>query len=149
VRCGGLTFQFARFFKDEKQTSILGEDRAGTRKTAIDAWVWNRGDSVRAYDPHVFAASNKNGEQVSFLSSDEIGTYVAGHRDLLQDQSREARERDRQQVMARREYAGTHILPGVSGGRKILVPDNDRDLDQGITLFCGDHRLGRLHRQGH
>lgn len=44
------------------------------------------------------------------------------------------------------EYAGGKLLPGASGGRRILVPDNDKRLSEGVTLFCGETRLGLLHK---
>ncbi|MBI4503816.1 MAG: hypothetical protein HY700_21970 [Gemmatimonadetes bacterium] len=56
------------------------------------------------------------------------------------------RDRSKQEVLARMEYAGGKLLPGASGGRRILVPDNDKRLSEGVTLFCGETRLGLLHK---
>jgi len=147
VRCGGLTFQFARFSKDEGHHPLMGQPIEGSEKTSIDIWIWNRTDSARMYDPHVLAATNDQGIQITFWSAEEVGDYVAGHHGLFESASMEARTRARDRARSRREYASGMILPGVSGGPRILVPDNDKHLDHGIVLYCGQVKLGLLHKR--
>jgi len=147
VRCGGLTIQFARFFKDAGHTPLAGQKIEGSEKTAIDIWIWNRTDSARTYDPHVFKAVNDEGNQLAFWSADEVGDYVAGHHGLFESGKQEDRERAKNRSRSRREYQAGNILPGVSGGPRILVPDNDKHLDKGINLYCGDTKLGFLHKK--
>ena len=147
VRCGGLTIQFARFMKDEGHHPIAGQAIEGSEKTAIDIWIWNRTDSARTYDPHVFKAVNDEGNQIAFWSADEVGDYVAGHHGLFESGKQEARERAKNRARSRREYQSGTILAGVSGGPRILVPDNDKHLDKGIQLYCGDAKLGFLHKK--
>src|SRR5205823_2437577 len=84
VRCGGLTIQFARFFKDAGHTPLAGQKIEGSEKTAVDIWIWNPTDSARTYDPHVFKAVNDEGNQLTFWSADEVGDYVAGHHGLFE-----------------------------------------------------------------
>lgn len=153
VSCGGLTVQFARFFRDGDQVNLLSANKKGTNRRAIDTWVWNGSDSVRLYDPHMFAGLDQDGKQITFWTSDEIGTFMAGRGFLLDAENerqrgarRELREGERREIVARQEYASVRLLPGASGGRRILVPDNDKNLENGIVLFCGEQKLGLLHR---
>src|SRR5690349_5535917 len=105
VRCGGLTFQFARFSKDLGHHPIAGQTIEGSEKTAIDIWIWNRTDSARAYDPHMLSAVNDEGNQIGFWSAEEVGDYVGGHHGLFESGSQEARSRARDRARSRREYA--------------------------------------------
>lgn len=133
---------------DRGHHPIAGQEIEGTEKTSIDVWIWNRTDSSRTYDPHMLSAVNDEGNQVAFWSSEEIGDYIGGHHGLFESGSQEARSRARERAKSRREYAGGSILPGVSGGPRILVPDNDKHLDHGITLYCGGQtKLGLLHKK--
>ena len=84
VRCGGLTFQFAKFAKDMGHHPIAGQTIEGSEKTTIDIWIWNRTDSARMYDPHMLSAVNDEGNQLGFWSADEVGDYVAGHHGFLE-----------------------------------------------------------------
>src|SRR4026209_2987029 len=83
VNCGGLTVQFARFFKDNDKVNLLSSNAKGTERNAIDIWIWNRSKSPLVYDPHMFAALDQDGAQISFWNSEEIGTYMAGRGFLL------------------------------------------------------------------
>ena len=147
VRCGGLTFQFAKFAKDMGHHPLAGQTIEGSEKTTIDIWIWNRTDSARTYDPHMLSAVNDEGNELGFWSADEVGDYVAGHHGFLESKKQEDRNRARDRARSRHEYAGGSILPGVSGGRRILVPDNDKHLEHGITLYCGQTKLGLLHKK--
>ena len=71
VRCGGLTFQFAKFTKDMGHHPLAGQTIEGSEKTTIDIWIWNRTDSARTYDPHMLSAVNDEGNQLGFWSADE------------------------------------------------------------------------------
>jgi len=147
VRCGGLTFQFARILTDFGKKPLVGQEIEGTEKRAFDIWIWNRSDSSQTYDPHVFRAVDDEGNQINFWSAEEIGDYIAGHHGLFESGSQEARERAKNRARSRREYQGGTILPGASGGPRILVPDNDKRLDRGVILYCGDLKLGLLHKK--
>ena len=157
VRCGGLTVQFARFFRDADEVKLTKADVKASGKQAIDIWVSNHSDSSRSYDPHMFSALNKDGGQINFWSAQEIGAYVGGRGFFMEasnarerDIQRGTREREQREVEARPEYAGGRLLPGASGGRRILVPDIDKNLSDGVTLYCGDTRLGLLSKpRGH
>lgn len=153
VSCGGLTIQFARFFKDYDEVKLLGANKKGTERNAIDIWISNRSDSSRGYDPHMFMALDQEGTQINFWNAEEIGTYMAGRGFLLKPETEAAQrsqqatsEANRRETSGRQEYASTRLLPGAAGGRKILVPDNDKKLDKGITLYCGEQNLGLLHK---
>jgi hypothetical protein len=147
IRCGGLTFQFAKFNKDMGTAPLIGQKIEGSEKRMIEMWIWNRTDSSRTYDPHVFKAVNDEGNQINFWSADEIGDYIGGHHGLLESGSQQDRERAKNRSRSRREYQGGSILPHVSGGPRFLVPDEDKHFEKGITLYCGDKKLGFLHKK--
>lgn len=144
VHCAGLTVQFARFFLDEGKHPLVGENIEGSHKNSIDIWIWNRTDSARTYDPKMFKAINDQANQINFWSADEIADWVSSH---ITADNPEAHERAKYRTRSRLEYQGGPILPGASGGPKILVPDNDKHLDKGITLYCGVTKLGLLHKK--
>lgn len=153
VSCHGVTVQFARFFRDADQVNLLRANKKGTGRRAIDIWVWNSSDSVRVYEPGMFSALDVDGRQINFWTAEEIGSFMAGRGFLLEaenesqrSQRRDIREGERREVTSRQEYADSRLLPGATGGRRILVPDNDKKLEDGIVLFCGEHRLGVLHK---
>src|SRR5438132_14426884 len=66
VRCGGLTFQFAKFAKDMGHHPLAGQTIEGSERTTIDISIWNRTDYARTYDPHMPSAVHEEGNQVGF-----------------------------------------------------------------------------------
>lgn len=151
VRCGGVTIQLARFFKDNDELKTFGANVMGTRRQAIEIWISNRSDSVVTWDPHMLMALNNEGAQVTFLSAQELSVAVSGKGFLFAAENQQeaaqqgmAREKTSRELAARPEYQAGKLLPGAAGGRRILVPDNDKKLGDGITLFCGDKKLGWL-----
>ena len=100
VKCGGLTVQFARFFKEHIQVLHI------YNVPAIDIWVWNRTDSVHTYDPKMLAAVNESGQQIAFLSPADVGHSFG---DFTSSGVRD--------VVGRTDYAAGPVLPHVSLGR--------------------------------